>query len=387
MSILTIYCGGTRQERSAHSTLLANLQQQPEQRDTINIELPQFLLARNEGSELSQYYTSPQGMDLAHIYDPDDDFVSVRNPAPDMPTTIEELQHNLFLDGVGSRLPQPGLYNHWSPGQFDPRDVSKQARTPKFSLLSAAIFGTGWDENVIYAINIINAFYKPETGRSLPLKINIVGWSRGGITSVMLANAFAIDPRLKDIEVNIFAIDPVNGPFYFNPHHYTLPPNVRNFKAIIVRYSDKPAFSPLHRSKLRIMNPRVTRVEYQLMHGVHGTPIFSTLIHKPDRSGTFIIQDPAAALCMSMVYEFLTINGTRFEERRNEQMILNDHEKLAYYSEVLRKEGHNHFYSRQGYLPLRRSIAEYQTVTNWLYVNQEHYQIAKKTESLPMKYS
>ena len=391
MSTLTIYCGGTRQERSAHHTLLANLDQTGAQRCTLNIELLQFLLARNEGIELSHHYTNPEEMALSQTSDGDSDsddgFVAIasRMPAaPPMPAAsavlpaIAGLQYNLFLDGVGSRLPQPGLYNCWTPGKFDPRDVTQQARKPKFSLFSAAIFGTGWDANVIYAINIIKAFYRPETGRALPSKINIVGWSRGGITSVMLANALAQDPHLRTIEVNIFAIDPVNGPFGFVPPHYTLPPNVKNFKAIIVRYSDKPSFSPLHRSKLNIIAPDVTNVEYQLMHGIHGTPMYSLLIIKPGTTGTIIIRDPASALCMSMVYEFLTTNGTRFEERHTEHILLDNSEKLAYYSEILRKERRECFYSKQGRWGMRRSLKDYVTAANREYVNEEHFQIATK---------
>lgn len=56
-----------------------------------------------------------------------------------------------------------------------------------------------------------------------------MGWSRGGITCHMLANAMLADPQLKDIPVNIFAIDPVPGPLNFQPEKVTLGKNVKEY--------------------------------------------------------------------------------------------------------------------------------------------------------------
>lgn len=52
----------------------------------------------------------------------------------------------------------------------------------------------------------------------IPTQVNLIGqvWSRGGITCHMLANAM-LKILLKDIPVNIFAIDPVPGPLNFQP--------------------------------------------------------------------------------------------------------------------------------------------------------------------------
>ena len=54
---------------------------------------------------------------------------------------------------------------------------------------------------------IIAQFRKPV----IPTQVNLVGWSRGGISCHMLANAMAEDPQLKHVPVNIFAIDRYPG--------------------------------------------------------------------------------------------------------------------------------------------------------------------------------
>ncbi len=42
-------------------------------------------------------------------------------------------------------------------------------------------------------------------------KVNMIGWSRGGVTCFELANRMFADPDLRHIPVNIFACDPVPG--------------------------------------------------------------------------------------------------------------------------------------------------------------------------------
>ncbi|NQD54944.1 hypothetical protein HP546_06220 [Pseudomonas sp. CM25] len=72
---------------------------------------------------------------------------------------------------------------------------------------------------------IISMFREPR----LPTQVNLVGWSRGGISCHMLANAMANDPALRGIPVNIFAIDPVPGVGNVQSERVTLAANVREY--------------------------------------------------------------------------------------------------------------------------------------------------------------
>lgn len=79
---------------------------------------------------------------------------------------------------------------------------------------------------------IVNQFRK---AGKIPSQVNLVGWSRGGISCHMLANEMFEDPALKHIPVNIFAIDPVPGPFNFQSNRVTLNENVHEYVGFYAR--------------------------------------------------------------------------------------------------------------------------------------------------------
>jgi hypothetical protein len=87
---------------------------------------------------------------------------------------------------------------------------------------------------------IIKTFRK---GGLIPAKVNLVGWSRGGISCHMLANAMAKDPALQHIAVNIFAIDPVPGPLNFQHERVSLGKNVREYVGFYARDERSKGFA------------------------------------------------------------------------------------------------------------------------------------------------
>ncbi|CRY53877.1 Uncharacterised protein [Yersinia intermedia] len=87
---------------------------------------------------------------------------------------------------------------------------------------------------------IIQSFRK---GGVIPTQVNLVGWSRGGISCHMLANAMLGDPTLKTIPVNIFAVDPVPGPMNFQREKVTLGHNVKEYVAFYARDERSKGFS------------------------------------------------------------------------------------------------------------------------------------------------
>lgn len=155
--------------------------------------------------------------------------------------------------------------------------------------LSGSLFGKGWAENVQHAINIIKGkcdwqreqlteaeynrlktagipiedvkaegswFWRKynygdrsvtqqklqeqiiKTFRKdgvIPTQVNLVGWSRGGVSCHMLANAMLKDNELKNIPVNIFALDPVPGTGNFQEDKVKLGANVKEYVGFYAR--------------------------------------------------------------------------------------------------------------------------------------------------------
>lgn len=98
---------------------------------------------------------------------------------------------------------------------------------------------------------IISMFRKPR----LPTQVNLVGWSRGGISCHMLANAMAQDPVLRGIPVNIFAIDPVPGVGNVQVERVTLTDNVKEYVGFYSRDERSKGFAcviPIVASDTRI---------------------------------------------------------------------------------------------------------------------------------------
>ncbi len=77
----------------------------------------------------------------------------------------------------------------------------------------------------------------------IPTQVNLVGWSRGGISCHMLANAMAQDPELKDVPVRIFAIDPVPGVGNLQAHRTQLAGNVREYVGFFSRDERSKGFA------------------------------------------------------------------------------------------------------------------------------------------------
>ncbi len=79
---------------------------------------------------------------------------------------------------------------------------------------------------------------------ALPTVVNVIGWSRGGVTCHMLANAMFKDPELTNIPVNIFAVDPVPGLGNFQAHRTSIPANVVNYVGVYARDERSKGFGP-----------------------------------------------------------------------------------------------------------------------------------------------
>ena len=183
------------------------------------------------------------------------------------------------------------------PGSGNLQEDDLWVESPNYSDIKGSLFGSGWEENVNHALCLMKGNFDWQreklteeqynqlkkagipiedvkvTGSFLwrkydygdrhvtqqqlqqqiirifrkdgiiPTQVNLVGWSRGGITCHMLANAMLADPQLKDIPVNIFAIDPVPGPLNFQPEKVTLGKNVKEYVGFYARDERSKGFT------------------------------------------------------------------------------------------------------------------------------------------------
>jgi hypothetical protein len=78
-------------------------------------------------------------------------------------------------------------------------------------------------------------FREPDSLLKTPAQINLIGWSRGAISCHMLANAMLQDNELKNIPINILALDPVIDPRHAKDHQTKLGNNVKEYVGLYAR--------------------------------------------------------------------------------------------------------------------------------------------------------
>lgn len=123
------------------------------------------------------------------------------------------------LKDLGVPLAAPGVTGNWFRDRYD---YGESVTTPQ-----------------ALQEQIIQQFRKP----LLPTQVNLVGWSRGGISCHMLANAMAGDPELMHIPVNILAIDPVPGILNLQDARVRLVANVREYIGFYARDERSKGFA------------------------------------------------------------------------------------------------------------------------------------------------
>jgi len=155
---------------------------------------------------------------------------------------------------------------------------------------------------------IISMFRKPR----IPTQVNLVGWSRGGISCHMLANAMAKDPVLRNVPVNIFAIDPVPGVGNVQAERIALAENVREYVGFYSRDERSKGFA--------CVIPSVasgTQICIYPMPGRHATLVGNASVDGAS-DGT-VLKEPGL-----IVRHFAEVCLTRWGVRLGRQLALND---------------------------------------------------------------
>lgn len=175
--------------------------------------------------------------------------------------------------------------------------------TGKLAGASGNISGTGWDENIHKTVHLIQTLIFDNLYDVT--HINMVGWSRGGVTCMRIANKLyeVLGDRLT---VNIFAADPVAGQDAGKKLQdtRTIPPIVRNYVAVLAKNEMRKTFKPQDMSRMQVADQSRTQVVYLPMPGQHNAQVMP-------KSG--VNGSPEASITHNLAFAFLRHFGTPFE--------------------------------------------------------------------------
>lgn len=156
-------------------------------------------------------------------------------------------------------------------------------------------------------------------------RINCIGWSRGGVTTHMFANACDDEPLLKGKEIRLIAVDPVPGGSEMSTHRVQIyNPALKEYVVFFARDERSRMFSP---TLVQINQPPCDTKKY-FFPGNH-----STLVGNSRRDS---ILYNSAVLVRHIAETHLKAWGTEFERT----LQLSDHEVLRYYDQMLAHRRH-----------------------------------------------
>ncbi|TNH41864.1 hypothetical protein [Photorhabdus luminescens] len=161
----------------------------------------------------------------------------------------------------------------------------------------------------------------------IPTQVNLVGWSRGGISCHMLANAMFKDPVLNKIPVNIFAIDPVPGLLNFQQEKVSLENNVKEYVAFYARDERSKGFSCVIPE-----TNKSTAVHIYPMAGRHATLVGNASVNGAG-SGK-ILYEPGM-----IVRHFAEVCLTRWGTKLDKKLNLDNGQLLELHEAVEKNEG------------------------------------------------
>ncbi|MFK0311618.1 hypothetical protein ACIQUF_10250 [Pseudomonas sp. NPDC090233] len=280
------------------------------------------------------------------------------------------------------------------PGSGNLQDDELFVEPGRYSAVMGTLFGRGWNQNVAHAMQVIKGrsswqrdeLSKVEYNRlkaagvpipdaahkflgqrnfgqrkvtsqalreqiiamsrpaRLPTRVNLVGWSRGGISCHMLANAMAADPELKHIPVNIFALDPVPGIGNMQSCRITLERNVQEYVGFYSRDERSKGFAPVI--------PKTAPSTVMYIYPIPGR--HATLVGNASRDGKSsgqVLAEPGL-IVRHTAETFLTRWGTKLANRLN----LSDRQLMTYQKLMQLEDNLYQAMSKQSYTVLREGI-------------------------------
>lgn len=192
--------------------------------------------------------------------------------------------------------------------------------------LTGQIYGKGWDDNVYKAVFLMTHLNMSE-GMDIK-KINLIGWSRGAVTCLKMAHKFF--EVLPDVELNIFAVDPVPGggdPTEMGHDTFQIPPNVTSYLAVYAMHDFRINFTPIDMDVLELLprdRPRVAssaavalvpplpppNLAFLPLPGNHS----DVVQEKTDERGLKGLESlQSYRICIHLAWKFLAHHGSSFK--------------------------------------------------------------------------
>ncbi|MBW4429867.1 MAG: hypothetical protein KME50_37355 [Nostoc desertorum CM1-VF14] len=216
-----------------------------------------------------------------------------------------------------------GTRQYWFLGerQADEFQLSFMGNTPEVWKLTGLALGNGWDDNVYKAVWMLTHL-KFEMSQPIDT-INIIGWSRGAVTCLKIANKL-FEVFEDTLNVNIFAIDPVPGGYTNRTLDIlAIPPNVRNYLAVLALDADGGNFQPTDRNQIKLFtpksqhgkdgNPDSLNPQHILPH-IHFLPIPGNHSDVVNLNLSHSLVKNSAILCQHLAWQFLTAHGTPMKQ-------------------------------------------------------------------------
>lgn len=172
--------------------------------------------------------------------------------------------------------------------------MRKDKRTAR--KVAGLLTGAGWDDNVKHAVAAIS---ERMDDNALPDVVNMIGWSRGAVTCLRIANKLA--EIFPNIRVNIFAIDPVAGAKAGEKLADTqdIGNNINAYIATLALHDVRKGFRPQDLSRVNIM-PGAGTIIFLPFPGQHNTQVKKTTDVKSD----------VPRIVWHLAYRFLKAHGT-----------------------------------------------------------------------------
>lgn len=322
--------------------------------------------ATQDGGEASnEYYTK-------HYYN---SFLILDGPGrSDHKTTAGP--DGVDLGQMGPPHPMPGDFwpcsyekimkpSKTSPDQNFNRRVSEMSAIMVAGKHRGDIYGDGWNDNVAHTLFVLNELLKKD---QFPDVINLVGWSRGAVTTIKVANAvynyfvkgqqFQVPPgydqadseklvpypnleqrfasvNASSLNLNIFAIDPVPGRFGLWANwggsdeieerfpdtpgeldYQSLPPIVKKCVITLAMDERRSSFAPLSAGK--VASGGDTKVVWLPFPGIHRTQLRMEPRDPTDENIRRLLKS-VPHLVFDLAWKFMTSNGTRFKKNLLEE--------------------------------------------------------------------
>ena len=184
-----------------------------------------------------------------------------------------------------------------------------------------------------------------------------------------------MDPVLKNIPINIFAIDPVAGAGHDNePEAHTIGDNVKNYVATLAVHENRKGFTPMALTSDAAASLRFTgTTKYAILHmpGIH--------------SDTAKFSSSSGKLTFHLCFQFLSRHGTDISQTLRGMFKMTPDSQLAEYDKLLLgakpagiKTSQNNFVARFITGRERREVFNTTNGNGQFFVNAHHVVLFKQ---------